>query len=457
MKETTSVVPFSIPYEIAVVRPLRQTTFKEREEALKAAYYNTELLPQGMIYVDLKTDSGVSSLSTTQLSNLLGAGGALESGMEMAPEGNRAFVSLSKNFKTIFGFPYVVPVALGRAAERIWSKMHVKQGGVVPGNMLFPSTRFHIESNGGKVVDVICEDAHDFSSGQLFKGNIDIDRLEAVFKEHGDKVSCVYVELCVNSCGGHPVSLDNLKAVKAIASAHKVPLFLDACRILENAYLVKQRQPGYQDRSIQEIVHETCSTADGLTMSALKDFLVAAGGFIAMRDEASYQKASVQNFLGGSQPPSAIMEAMSTAIQEIFANEAHVASRVEQVNYLWRRLKDGVPLVAPSGGHGVFINVKGFLPHVPSENFPAEALAAFIYQASGIRVTKGPPLAASQTARGVELMRLAVPARRYLSGHMDDVAEAVQYAYARRHEINGLKKVDQPGRSRFEPSLFASR
>jgi len=454
MKEPTSGVLFSVPYEIAVVRPLRQTTLKEREQALKAAYYNTELLPQEMIYVDLKTDSGVSSISTTQLSKLIGAS-ALESGMEMAPEGSRAFVSLSENFHRIFGFPYVVPVAQGRAAERIWAKMHVKESTVVPGNMLFPSTRFHIESNGGKVVDVICDDAHNLSSGQLFKGNIDLTKLDAVFKEHGEKVSCVYVELCVNSCGGHPVSLENLKAVKTITGAHKVPLFLDACRILENSYLIKQREPGYQDRSIQEIVHETCSCADGLTMSALKDLLVPAGGFIATRDEGSYQKAVVQNFLGGSQPPSAIMETMSAALQEIFVNDSYLRSRVEQVNYLWRRLKDGVSLVAPSGGHGVFINVKGFLPHVPAENFPGEALAAFIYHISGIRVTKGPPLAASQTARGVELLRLAVPARRYLQGHMDDVAEAVQYAYSRREEIKGLKKLDKPGRSRFEPTLFA--
>ena len=375
--------------------------------------------------------------------------------MEMAPEGSRAFVSLSENFHRIFGFPYVVPVVQGRAAERIWAKMHVKESTVVPGNMLFPSTRFHIESNGGKVVDVICDDAHNLSSGQLFKGNIDLTKLDAVFKEHGEKVSCVYVELCVNSCGGHPVSLENLKAVKTITGAHKVPLFLDACRILENSYLIKQREPGYQDRSIQEIVHETCSCADGLTMSALKDLLVPAGGFIATRDEGSYQKAVVQNFLGGSQPPSAIMETMSAALQEIFVNDSYLRSRVEQVNYLWRRLKDGVSLVAPSGGHGVFINVKGFLPHVPAENFPGEALAAFIYHISGIRVTKGPPLAASQTARGVELLRLAVPARRYLQGHMDDVAEAVQYAYSRREEIKGLKKLDKPGRSRFEPTLFA--
>ena len=453
MKDNSAGVLFSIPYEIAVVRPLRQTTLRERENALKAAHYNTELVPQEMVYVDLKTDSGVSSLSTAQLSKLTGVG-PLESGMEMAAEGNRAFVSLSEKCQKIFGFPYVVPVVQGRAAERIWAKLHIKEGAVVAGNMLFPSTRFHIESNGGKVVDVIAESAHDLYSPQLFKGDIDPKKLAAVFEEHGVKVVCIYVELCVNSCGSHPVSLGNLKQIREIASAHKVPLFLDACRILENSYLIKQREPGYQNRSIQDIANETCRLADGCTMSALKDFLVPAGGIIAMRDKAGYQNASVQNFLNGSQPSSEAMEAIGVALEEIFASDAYVASRVEQVNYLWRRLKDGIPILTPPGGHGVFIDVKSFLPHVPAENYPAEALAAFVYHISGIRVAKGPPLSPSQTARGVELLRLAVPARRYVQGHMDDVAEAIQYAYSKRNEIKGLKKIEKPGRSKYEPTLF---
>lgn len=454
MKNNSAGVLFSIPYEIAVVRPLRQTTLQEREEALKGAYYNTELLPQEMIYVDLKTDSGVSSLSTAQLSKLTGTG-PLESGMEMAPEGNQAFVTLAKTFQKIFGFPYMVPVAQGRAAERIWAKLHLKEGSVVAGNMLFPSARFHIESNGGKVVDVIGEAAHDLYSSELFKGDIDPKKLATVFEEHGPRVCCVYVELCVNSCGGHPVSLGNLKEIKAMADTHKVPLFLDACRILENSYLIKQREPGYWNRSLLEIIQETCQLADGCTMSALKDFLVPAGGFIAMRDDASYQKAALQNFLNGSQPSSLAMGAMGVALQEIFAGDSYVSSRVEQVNYLWRRLKDGIPILSPPGGHGVFIDIKSFLPHVSAENHPAEALAAFIYHMSGIRLSKGPPLAPSQIARGVELLRLAVPARRYVQGHMDDVAEAVQYAYARRREIKGLTKIEKPGRSKFEPALFA--
>src|SRR5919108_5212198 len=306
MKTTASGIQFSVPYEIAVVRTLRQTTLEERQAVLEAAYYNTELIPQEMIYVDLKTDSGVSSFSTAQLSKWIGAG-PLESAMEMAPEASRAFVSVSEQFQKIFGFPYVVPVAQGRAAERIWAKLHVKAGTVVPGNMLFPSTRFHIESNGGKIVDVISDNAHDLYSAEFFKGNIDLNKLEAVFKEHEGKVACVYVELCVNCCGSHPVSLGNLKAVKELAVANGVPLFIDGCRILENSYLIKQREPGCQSRSIQEIIYETCALADGLTMSALKDLLVPIGGLIGTRDEGKYQQANLQSFLNGSQPQSTAM------------------------------------------------------------------------------------------------------------------------------------------------------
>jgi tryptophanase len=454
MKERSAGFVFSVPYEIAVVRPLRQTTLKERQAALRAAFYNTELIPQELIYLDFSTDSGVSSLSTGQLAAATGAQ-ALEPGMGLAAEGSRAFQSLKEQFRAIFGFSYVIATTQGRAAERIWSKLHIKSNGVVAGNMLFPSTRMHIEMNGAKVVDVISDAAHDLGSTELFKGNVDLTKLEAVLKEQGEKVCCVYVELAVNSCGGHPVSLANLKAVKAMALAHQVPLFLDACRIFENSYLIKQREPGYQDRTIQEIVRETCGLADGLTMSALKDLLVPLGGIIGTRDPASYQKATMQGFLDGVQPPGSTLEMMSVALREIFAAESYVAGRVEQINYLWRRLNGGVPLVQPPGGHAVFIDVKKFLPHVTAENHPAEALAAFLYHMAGIRVTKGPPAAPSQVQRGVELLRLAVPARKYLQGHLDDAAAAVLYAYAHREEITGLKKIDKPGRSKYDPSYFA--
>jgi tyrosine phenol-lyase len=454
MNQSSSGVIFSIPYEIAVVRPLKQTTLSERQAALDAAHLNTELIPQELIYLDLTTDSGVSAISTAQLSALAGLK-ALEPGMGLAAEGSQAFMALSEQLQNIFGFPYVVPVTQGRAAERIWTKIHVKPNTLVAGNMLFPSTRMHIEFGGGKIVDVISDAAHDVESEDLFKGNLDVNKLAAAVREHGpEKISCIYVELSVNSCGGQPVSIGNLREIRAIATTNRIPFFLDACRIVENSYFIKQREPGYQSRSIQEIVRETCSLADGITMSALKDLLVPIGGIIATRDKGSYQKAHMQSFFDGVQPPASAMEMMSAALQEIFSADAYVTSRVEQVHYLWRRLKGGVPLVNPPAGHAVFIDVKKFLPHVAGEHHRAEALAAFVYEVSGIRVSKGPPPAPSQVERGIELLRLAIPARKYLQGHMDDIAEAFLYAFAHRDEIKGLKRLDTPGRFKYDPSFF---
>lgn len=454
MNHSASGIIFSLPYEIAVVRPLRQTSLAERQTALEAAHYNTELIPQELIYIDLTTDSGVSAISTAQLSALTGLK-AVEPGMGLAAEGSQAFTALSEQLQKLFGFPYIVPVTQGRAAERIWTKIHVKPNTLVAGNMLFPSTRMHIEFAGGKIVDVISDAAHDLTSGDFFKGNLDLNKLTAAVREHGrEKISCIYVELSVNSCGGHPVSIRNLREVKALAAANQIPLFLDACRILENSYLIKQREPGYQDHSIAEIVHETCSVADGMTMSALKDFLVPVGGIIATRDKGIYQKAYMQSFLDGVQPPASAMEMMSAALKEIFSADAYVTSRVDQVNYLWRRLKGGVPLVNPPAGHAVYIDVKNFLSQVAADHHRAEALAAFVYGVSGIRVSKGPPPAASQVERKIELLRLAIPARKYLQSHMDDVAEAFLYAFAHRDEIKGLKRLDVPGRFRYDPSFF---
>jgi len=455
MKSDFKGARFSVPYEIAAVRPLRQTTLEEREKALKAAYYNTELISQEMVYVDLKTDSGVSALSVSQANDVAGRG-ALEAHPEMTPEAHAGLASLSKQFQQIFGFPYVVPVTQGRAAERIWTKIHMREGAVVPGNMLFPSTRFHIESNGGKVIDVISDKAYDLFSEDPFKGNLDLKKLRKLLKEHGpQRIPCVYVELCVNSSGGHPVSMGNLREIKRMIEPQGIPLFLDASRILENSYFIQGREKAYESRSIAEIVREICSYADGCTLSALKDFPVREGGFIATRDEKSFHKAYFQSFLDGAQPFSSALESLSIALREIFQGDRYVASRVKQTQYLWRNLAEkGIAVLRPEAGHAVFIDVKSLLPEIPSEHHPAEALAAFIYSVSGVRITKGPPLTREQTARGIELLRLALPARRYLQGHLDDVAEAVLCALAHRDEIKGLRQIEKPGRSKYEPPLF---
>lgn len=448
-------VNFSVPYEIAVVRPLRKTTPAEREEALAAAGYNTELIPQELIYIDLSTDSGVSAPSTNQLAALVGAE-SVEPGMGLAAEGSRSFARLATECERLFGFPFVVPTPQGRAAERIWAKIHVKQGSFVAGNMLFPSTRSHIEMTGATLVDVSVDAAHALSSPEPFKGNVEVDKLAAVIHEHGAAhISCVYVELAVNACGGQPVSLANLKTVRELVAAHKIPLFLDASRILENSYFIKERDTAYRQHSILDIVRETCALADGCTMSALKDLRVSSGGMILTRDQAAYRKAAMQSFLDGVQLNGTFMAALAAALGEIFASDAYIKHRVEQVEYLWRRLSGAVPLVHPPGGHAVFIDIKAFLPHLTPEDFPAEALAAFLYQASGIRVTKGPPLAPSQRAQGIDLLRLAVPACKYLRGHLDDVAEAVLYVYTHRDQIKGLKRLEDASRSKYDPAHFA--
>ena len=457
MKTGSLGVTFSAPYEIAAVRPLRQTTPAERQEALVAAHYNTELLPQELIYIDLSTDSGVSALSTNQLAAMAGAKFA-EPGMGLAVEGSRSFARLADQVKRVFDFPFVVPTTQGRAAERIWTKINVKPGTAVAGNMLFPSTRSHIERNGAKLIDVAGAAAHELTSPAPFKGNVDVEMLAAVIKEHGAaNISCVYVELALNACGGQPVSLANLKEVRALTVTHGIPLFLDACRILENSYFIQQREPGYQQRTILEIVRETCMLADGCTMSALKDLLVSCGGFILTRDEAAYQKAFMQSFLDGAQLNGSAMDLLAAALEDIFLSEANIKQRVGQVEYFWRRLNEAVPLVHPVCGHAVFVDLKKFLPHWTPEKFPAEALAAFLYQSSGIRVTKGPPAATSQKAHGIELLRLAVPARKYLHEHLDDAVEAILYAYAQRHKIQGLQRVEAANRGKYEPAYFARR
>jgi tyrosine phenol-lyase len=443
---------FSVPYEMAAIRPLRQTTRRERQSALRAAGYNTELIPQELIYIDLKTDSGVSAPSTGQLAELLNTG-PKESGIEMASEGSAVYRALAKKFKRFLGFPKMVPVAQGRAAERLWTKLHVQPGSVVPGNMLFPSTRYHIEAAGGTVLDVINDGAHDLISDAPFKGDIDLVKLAAAFRQHQQRIACVYVELCVNSCGGHPVSLGNLRAVRDAARAANVPLFLDASRIIENSCLVKQREPDQANRRLAEIVRETCELADACTMSALKDFSSASGGFIGMRDEGAFQKAYMQSFLDGVQAAPAVMAALQAGFDEL-EDDAYAITRVEQPEYLWRQLKDAIPVVQPPGAHAVFIDMGRFMAHVARENYPAEALAAYVFEASGIRLTKGPPLAPSQTARGMELLRIAIPARRYLQAHLDDVAAVLLHAYSRRETIKGLIRVLDPGRSKYAPARF---
>lgn len=448
----------SVPYEIATVRPLRKTTSAERAAILREAHYNTELLPQEAVYIDLKTDSAVGARSTVQMMAMMEPS-LREASPELAGESHRGLRSLASRANQLFGFPYTVPCVQGRAAERLWLRQRLRKGTLVPGNLLFPSTRFHIASNGGEFSAVALESAYDLFSGEPFKGNLEPNRLEALIDETGkDHIACVYLELCVNSCGGHPVSLAHLAELEKMLRPRSIPLFLDATRIVENSYLIQKRESVFSNRSLAEIIRETCSHADAITLSAQKDFCVPGAGLVCLRDEKLYHQLAFETFLDGSAPDNATMRALEVALEDTLKNEGYVTARARQVSYLWERLsKAGLPVLRPCGGHAVYIDVCSILPAMSDEHFPAEALAAYVYVISGIRITKGPALTREQRDRGLNLIRLAVPSHRYLPGHFDDVAAALHCAFERRGEIRGLRPIESPGRSKYGPPLFELR
>lgn len=442
-------------YEVATLRPIPSTTRAERLQILHDAGYNTELVPQTAVYVDLKTDSGVGARITAQVASRL-EGGAIEAAPELTGEAHTGLQRLAARFRELFGFPFVLACNQGRAAERIWCKLHVTAESLVPGNMLFPSMRYHVSANGGQFVELPCAEAYDLAGDAPFKANMDIGGLSRLVEEAGAKrIPFVCVELCNNACGGHPVSLAHLEQVRQLLAPRKIPLLIDASRILENSQLLKEREPGLAHDSLPDIVRKTCAAADALTLSAQKDFGVQAGGFLAMRDEKAYQSANLQAFLDGVQAESSAMAAIETALAEHLRTDAYTRSRVAQVRYLWQRLREaGVPVLNPAGGHAVYLDVARFLPHLAEDDHPAEALAAFVYGLSGIRIAKGPPPTAGQKERGTNLIRMALPANRYLKEHLDHIAAALAAAFEQRMHIPGLARGETPNRGKYAPPLF---
>ncbi|NLP10844.1 tryptophanase, partial [bacterium] len=355
----------------------------------------------------------------------------------------------------------------GRAAEHIISKILVKPGDVIPGNMYFTTTRLHQELAGGTFVDVIVDEAHDPDNEHPFKGDIDLQKLETVIKKYGpDKVPYVCVATAVNMAGGQPISLTNLKAVRSLTQKYGIRIIHDMTRVAENAYFIKEREPGYGDKSIKEIVKEICSLTDGATMSAKKDALVNIGGFLAVNDWDVFEEARnlvvvyeglhTYGGLAGRD-----MEAMAIGIGES-VDWDHIKARVGQVIYLGNKLLDmGVPIVKPIGSHGVFLNAKKFLPHLKQDSFPAQALAAEIYLDSGVRsMERGIVSAGRNKETGdhyypkLELVRLTVPRRVYTQAHMDVVAESIEEVYAKRDKVKGLKMVYEPKYLRFFQARF---
>ncbi len=448
------------PFRIKTVEPIKMTTREYREQAIREAGYNTFLLRSEDVFIDLLTDSGTSAMSDAQWA-------ALQLGDE-AYAGSKNFYDLENAVRTVYGYKYVVPTHQGRAAEHIMSKLLIKNGDSVPGNMYFTTTRLHQELAGGRFVDVIIDEAHDPTSNHPFKGNVDIKKMQKLVDEVGaDKIPYISYETCVNMAGGQPISIANLKELKEFCDKYGIKIMLDNTRTVENAYFIQKREEGYANKSVAEIVREICSYTDGCTCSAKKDCLVNIGGFLAMNDEDFFVDAKAQVVIyeglhtyGGMSGRD--MGALAQGIRESVGTDDYIRYRVEQTNYLGELLTEaGVPHVIPHGGHAIFLDAKRFLPHLDQEQFPALALAAAIYVETGVRsMERGIISAGRDPETGenrkpkLELVRLTIPRRVYTQSHLDYTAEGIINCYAKRDQIPGYRFVFEPKQLRFFQARF---
>lgn len=447
------------PYKIKMVEPLKMTTEAERQAAIVEAGYNTFLLPSEDVYIDLLTDSGCGAMSDRQWAGMMAG--------DEAYAGSANFYKMRDAVEEYYSYKYTVPTHQGRGAENILSQILIADGNYVPGNMYFTTTRLHQELAGATFVDVIVDEAHDPASDYPFKGNVDIAKLEALAKEVGaDKIPYVCIATCVNMAGGQPISMANLKEVRAWCDANNVLLVHDMTRVAENAFFIQQREDGYRDKSIREIVYELCDLTDAATMSSKKDALVNIGGFLAMNDDSIYEKAcnlvvvyEGLHTYGGMAGRD--MEALAIGITESVQDD-HISARVGQVEYLGNKLKMmGVPIVNPIGGHAVFLDARAILPHIPQDQFPAQALAAALYVDAGVRVMERGAVSAGRSKETgenfmpkLELVRLTLPRRVYTQAHMDVVAESVERVMKQASEIKGLKFTYEPEYLRFFRGKF---
>jgi tyrosine phenol-lyase len=448
------------PYKIKMVEPIKMTTREHRSDANRAAGYNSFLLRSEDVYIDLLTDSGTSAMSDYQWAGLMLG--------DEAYAGSRSFYHLVEAVQEVYGYPELIPTHQGRGAEHILSQLLIKPGDFVPGNMYFTTTRFHQEKAGGTFVDVIIDEAHMPSVEHPFKGNVDLDKLQKLIDDVGaDKIPYISVETNVNMAGGQPMSMANLKATYELCNRHGIPVMLDATRAVENAYFIQQREGGYEDKSVKEIMFEICSYSDGATVSSKKDNLVNIGGFLAVRDPdlATRARAMLVAFeglhtYGGMSGRD--MEALARGIHEMVDTDDHARARVGQVEYLGNALlKAGIPLVRPIGGHGIFLDAAAILPHLPQDQFPAQALTAALFVDSGVRgMERGVVSAGRDPETGdhrypkLELVRMAIPRRVYTQAHMDVTSESVVEVYENRESVGGLKFTYEPPELRFFQARF---
>ncbi len=448
------------PFKIKVVEPIKMLTVKEREKAAKKAGYNTFLLRSEDVYIDLLTDSGTNAMSDNQWAGMMLG--------DEAYAGSKNFYHLESNIQKYYGMPYFVPTHQGRAAEHMISKILIKPGDYIPGNMYFTTTRLHQEMAGGTFVDVIIDEAHIPEAEHPFKGNIDLKKLEKLVKQVGaDKIPYISMAGPVNMAGGQPFSMKNLEKVHEFAQKHKIRLWMDATRAVENAYFIKMRERGYKSKTIAEILLEMMSHFEGIWVSAKKDLMVNIGGFLATKDKKVFEEARNMvvvyeglHTYGGLAGRD--MEAMARGIEEMVQFDT-IRTRIGQVEYLGNKLIEyGIPIVRPIGGHAIFLDAKKFLSHIPQDEFPAQTLAAEIYIDSGVRsMERGIVSAGRDPKTGkhrypkLELVRLTIPRRVYTQAHLDVTAESIAAVYDKRKSIKGLKMTYEPKYLRFFQGRFA--
>jgi tyrosine phenol-lyase len=424
------------PFRIKSVEPIRWTTRAEREELLKAAYYNLFLLPAEDVLIDLLTDSGTGAMSTNQWA-------AVMQGDE-SYAGSKSFDRFRDSIQDIFGYRHVIPTHQGRAAERILFSVMCKKGDIVPNNTHFDTTRANVEFVGAEAVDLVIEEGKHPSAIHPFKGNMDVDKLELLVQRAGrERIPLVMLTVTNNSGGGQPVSMENVKAVSAICHKHRIPLYFDACRFAENAYFIKQREKGFEDKSPKQIAQEMFGYGEGCTMSAKKDGMANIGGFLCTNDEMLAQQEKNLLILTEGYPTygglaGRDLEAIAVGVQEAL-HEDYLRYRIASTAYLGHHIAEqGVPIVQPPGGHAVYIDARAFLPHIPPEQFPGVALATELYLEGGIRSVEIGSLMFGEAAK-MDLVRLAIPRRVYTQSHIDYVVEVILEVWKNRDKIQGLK------------------
>ncbi len=447
------------PWKIKMVEPLSMTDRPQRDAALAAAGYYTFLLRSRDVYIDLLTDSGTSAMSDRQWAGMMLG--------DEAYAGSENYYHLEDAVQRHYGYKHLVPTHQGRGAEHLISRSAITPGQYVPGNMYFTTTRLHQEMAGGIFVDVIGDVAHDPLDRSPFKGDIDITKLDALVAQHGaEQIAYISLAATVNMAGGQPVSMGNVKALRAWCDTHGVKLYLDATRAVENAFFIQEREAGYAGKSVAEILREFCGYTDGAWMSAKKDSLVNIGGWVAVNEWDLFEE--MRNLVvvfeglhtyGGLAGRD--MEAMAIGITESVQDD-YIRARIGQVRYLGMLLEEwGIPMMEPVGGHAIFLDAKRFYPQLAQDDFPAQTLAAELYLDSGIRAMERGIVSAGRDPKTgdhhrpkLELTRLTIPRRVYTQAHMDVVAESVKAVFDARERVTGLRMTYEPKYLRFFQARF---